>query len=105
MLRRIARLLWSYRLPVMGGAACLMVALLMELYPPLVWLRVVDVELPAQNINGMVFWLGTYLASVVIGQIFTAARAVLLEMAGHRLTLDPRLQWYAQLQNHSADYS
>ena len=104
LLPRIARLLWPYRWPVMGGAACLVVALAMELYPPLVWLRVVDVELPAKNINGMAFWLGTYLLSVVIGQIFTAARTLLLEIAGQRLTLDLRLHLYSKLQNQSAEY-
>ncbi|MFD1731795.1 ABC transporter transmembrane domain-containing protein [Deinococcus malanensis] len=75
-----------------------------ELYPPLVWIRVVDQGLPAQD------WafIGTQLALLVVvfgvQQLLSAWRGLILERAGQQLTLDVRLAVYRKLQSQSAGY-
>jgi ABC-type multidrug transport system fused ATPase/permease subunit len=82
----------------------LLLSVAAELYPPLVWQRVVDIGLA----SGDWIYIGWQLALLVAvfgaGQICSAIRGVLLERAGQQLTLDLRLRLYEKLQGQSAAY-
>ena len=101
---RLYALILPYRRTVAAGMGCLLLSVAAELYPPLVWLWVVDVGLAQQDW----VYIGWQLALLVlvfgIGQLFSAVRGVLLERAGQRLTLDLRLRLYRKLQSQSAAY-
>jgi ABC-type multidrug transport system fused ATPase/permease subunit len=101
---RLYGLILPYRRTVATGMACLLLSVAAELYPPLVWQRVVDRGLAQQDW----VYIGWQLALLVlvfgVGQFFSAVRGVLLERAGQRLTLDLRLRLYRKLQRQSASY-
>lgn len=101
---RLYALILPYRRTVAAGMGCLLLSIAAELYPPLVWLWVVDVGL-AQQDWVYIGWQLTLLVLVFgIGQLFSALRGVLLERAGQQLTLDLRLRLYRKLQSQSAAY-
>src|SRR5829696_2652829 len=101
---RLYSLILPYRRTVAAGMACLLLSVAAELYPPLIWQRVVDVGLAQLDW----VYIGWQLALLVlvfgVGQLFSAVRGVLLERAGQRLTLDVRLRLYRKLQSQSAAY-
>jgi len=104
IIARLYALMLPYRRTVAAGMACLLLSVAAELYPPLVWQRVVDQGLVQQDW----VYIGWQLALLVlvfgVGQLFSAVRGVLLERAGQRLTLELRLQLYRKLQSQSAAY-
>jgi ATP-binding cassette subfamily B protein len=101
---RLYALILPYRRTVAAGMVCLLLSVAAELYPPLVWQRVVDVGLARQDWL-YIGWQLTLLVLVFgVGQFFSAVRGVLLERAGQRLTLDLRLRLYRKLQGQSAAY-
>ena len=104
IIARLYALILPYRRTVAAGMACLLLSVAAELYPPLVWQRVVDLGLAQQDW----VYIGWQLALLVlvfgVGQLFSAVRGVLLERAGQRLTLDLRLRLYRKLQSQSAAY-
>ncbi len=104
LIRRLYGLTTPYRRTIWTGLACLVLATAAELYPPLVWLYVIDVGL----VNGDWSFIGWQIALLVliygIGQLFSAIRGVLLERAAQQLTLDLRTQLYAKIQGQSANY-
>jgi ABC-type multidrug transport system fused ATPase/permease subunit len=104
IIRRLYGLILPYRRTVAAGMICLLLSVAAELYPPLVWQRVVDRGLAQRDW----VYIGWQLALLVlvfgIGQFFSAVRGVLLERAGQRLTLDLRLRLYRKLQRQSAAY-
>jgi ABC-type multidrug transport system fused ATPase/permease subunit len=104
VIARLYALILPYRRTVATGMACLLLSVAAELYPPLVWQRVVDQGLAQQDW----VYIGWQLALLVlvfgVGQLFSAVRGVLLERAGQRLTLDLRLRLYRKLQSQSAAY-
>jgi ABC-type multidrug transport system fused ATPase/permease subunit len=102
--RRIYGLVRPYRRTVLVGMVCLVVAVAAELYPPLVWQRVVDVGLARADWGYMGGQIALLVATYGVGQLASAVRGVLLERAGQRLTLDLRLTLYDAIQRQSADY-
>src|SRR5215207_7300038 len=104
IIARLYSLILPYRRTVAAGMACLLLSVAAELYPPLVWQRVVDLGLAQRDW----VYIGWQLALLVlvfgVGQLFSAVRGVLLERAGQRLTLDLRLRLYRKLQSQSAAY-
>ena len=104
IIARLYALILPYRRTVAAGMACLLLSVAAELYPPLVWQKVVDIGLARQDWG----YIGGQLALLVlvfgVGQICSAVRGVLLERAGQRLTLDLRLRLYRKLQSQSAAY-
>src|SRR5262249_31156508 len=83
---------------------CLLLSAAAELYPPLVWQRVVDIGLAQRDWSYIGWQLALLVAVFGVGQICSAIRGVLLERAGQRLTLDLRLRLYDKLQSQSAAY-
>ena len=104
IIRRLYSLILPYRRTVAIGMIFLLLSVAAELYPPLGWQRVVDIGLA----HGDWAYIGWELVLLVvvfgIGQLCSAIRGVLLERAGHQLTLDLRLQLYDKLQSQSAAY-
>ncbi|ACO44844.2 ABC transporter ATP-binding protein [Deinococcus deserti] len=102
--RRLYGLLTPYRRRVALGLTLLLGSVAAELYPPLVWIRVVDQGLPARDWT----FIGTQLALLVVvfgvQQLLSAWRGLILERAGQQLTLDVRLAVYRKLQSQSAAY-
>ncbi|SMB89731.1 ABC transporter ATP-binding protein [Deinococcus hopiensis] len=102
--RRLYGLLSPYRRTVALGLTLLLGSVVAELYPPLVWSRVVDHGLPRRDWA----WIGGQLALLVgvfaAQQLLSAWRGLLLERAGQRLTLDLRVALYRKLQGQSAAY-
>jgi ABC-type multidrug transport system fused ATPase/permease subunit len=104
IIRRLYGLILPYRRTVATGMVFLLLSVAAELYPPLVWQRVVDIGL-AQRDWAYIGWQLVLLVVVFgIGQLCSAIRGVLLERAGQQLTLDLRLQLYDKLQSQSAAY-
>ncbi|MDQ2995565.1 MAG: ABC transporter ATP-binding protein/permease [Chloroflexota bacterium] len=104
IIARLYTLILPYRRTVAAGMACLLLAVAAELYPPLVWQRVVDNGLVQQDWVYIGWQLGLLVLIFGVGQLFSAVRGVLLERAGQRLTLDLRLRLYRKLQSQSAAY-
>jgi ATP-binding cassette subfamily B protein len=104
ILRRLYGLVLLYRRTVAAGMACLLLSVAAELYPPLVWQRVVDVGLANRDWVYIAWQLALLVVIFGVSQILSAIRGVLLERAGQRLTLDLRLRLYGKLQSQSASY-
>ncbi len=108
--RRLYGLLLPYRRAVAGGLLFLVLSVAAELYPPLVWGRVIDVGLKRQGSSFGADWsyIGWQLALLVavfaVQQLLSAWRGLLLERAGQQLTLDLRLRLYDKLAGQSASY-
>ena len=108
--RRLYGLLLPYRRAVLAGLSFLVLSVAAELYPPLVWGRVVDLGLTRQGSGFTANWgyIGGQLALLVavfaVQQLLSAWRGLLLERAGQQLTLDLRLRLYDKLAGQSASY-
>jgi ATP-binding cassette subfamily B protein len=83
---------------------CLLLSVAAELYPPLVWQRVVDIGLANRDWSYIGWQLALLVVVFGVGQACAAVRGVLLERAGQQLTLDLRLRLYDKLQAQSAAY-
>jgi ATP-binding cassette subfamily B protein len=93
-----------YRRTVGIGMLCMVLSVVAELYPPLVWQKVVDVGLAQRDWNFIIWQLVLLTGVYALGQIFSAVRGVLLERASQKLMLDLRLALYHKLQRQSAAY-
>jgi len=108
--RRLYGLLVPYRRAVLLGLCFLVLSVAAELYPPLVWGRVIDHGLTRRGDTFTADWafIGWQLALLVavfaVQQVLSAWRGVLLERAGQQLTLDLRLRLYDTLAGQSASY-
>ena len=108
--RRLYGLLLPYRRAVAGGLLFLTLSVAAELYPPLVWGRVIDHGLTRQGSVFTAHWsyigvqLGVLVAVFALQQLLSAWRGLLLERAGQQLTLDLRLRLYDKLSGQSAGY-
>src|SRR5947207_10012829 len=94
ILARLYSLTLPYRRTVAAGMLCLILSVAAELYPPLVWQRVVDVGLANRDWSYIIGQLALLVIVFGVGQACSAVRGVLLERAGQRLTLDLRLRLY-----------
>ncbi|MEN9936676.1 MAG: hypothetical protein RLZZ387_3255 [Chloroflexota bacterium] len=103
-IRRLYRLLAPYRRTIAAGMACLILSVACELYPPLIWQRVVDEGLVRGDWAFIGGEIALLLGVLAAGQALSAVRGVLLERAGQQLTLDLRMQVYRKLQSQSAAY-
>ena len=101
---RLYGLTLPYRRTIALGMLCLVLGVAAELYPPLVWQRVVDDGLKAFDWVFVAGQAALLVGALGIGQLLGAVRGVLLERAGQRLTLDLRLRLYAKLQTQSASF-
>jgi ABC-type multidrug transport system fused ATPase/permease subunit len=108
--RRLYGLLTPYRRAVLTGLCFLVLSVAAELYPPLVWGRVVDRGLTRVGSTFSADWsyIGWQLALLIavfgVQQVLSAWRGLLLERAGQQLTLDLRLRLYNKLAGQSASY-
>lgn len=81
--RRLYAPLWPYRREVALGALFLLLGVAAELYPPLVWGRVVNQGLTRRDWNyvaGQLLLVGVFAAQ----QVFSEVQGVLLERVGQR---------------------
>jgi ABC-type multidrug transport system fused ATPase/permease subunit len=101
---RLYQLTTPYRRTILMGMACLILSVAAELYPPLIWQRVIDTWLPQRNWNAIVLEIFLLLGVLAAGQALSAVRGVLLERAGQQLTLDLRLRLYERLQAQGAAF-
>jgi ABC-type multidrug transport system fused ATPase/permease subunit len=104
VVRRLYGLVLDYRRTVGAGMVCLVLSVAAELYPPLVWQRVVDIGLAQRDWRYIIGQLVLLVLVFGAGQIFSAIRGVLLERAGQQLTLDLRLRLYRSLQGQSQQF-
>ena len=108
--RRLYGLLLPYRRSVAWGMVFLTLSVAAELYPPLVWGRVIDHGLTRQGDTFTAHWtyigpqLALLVAAFAVQQLLGAWRGLLLERAGQQLTLDLRLRLYGKLAGQSASY-
>ncbi len=104
VVRRLYGLLTPYRRTVFIGMACLVGSVAAELYPPLVWGRVVDQGLMKRDWT-YIGWQLALLVGIFAGQqLLSAWRGLLLERAGQQLTFDLRMRLYNKLAGQSAAY-
>ncbi|MFB9993145.1 ABC transporter ATP-binding protein [Deinococcus oregonensis] len=104
VVRRLYGLLTPYRRTVLLGMFCLIGSVAAELYPPLVWGRVVDLGLMRRDWNYIGWQLALLVAVFAVQQVLSAWRGLLLERAGQQLTLDLRMRLYNKLAGQSAAY-
>ncbi|MVN88992.1 ATP-binding cassette domain-containing protein [Deinococcus sp. HMF7620] len=104
VLRRLYGLLTPYRRTVGAGLLLLLGSVAAELYPPLVWIRVVDQGLPAGDWVLIGWQLALLVAVFALQQVLSAWRGLLLERAGQQFMLDVRLALYRKVQGQSAAY-
>ncbi len=108
--RRLYGLLLPYRRAVAWGMTFLTLSVAAELYPPLVWGRVIDHGLIRQGNTFTPHWgyialqLAVLVGVFALQQLLSAWRGLLLERAGQQLTLDLRLRLYNKLAGQSASY-
>src|SRR5512144_2345751 len=98
IIARLYSLILPYRRTVAAGMACLLLSVAAELYPPLVWQKVIDIGLARQDWSYIAWQLALLVLVFGVSQLCSAVRGVLLERAGQRLTLDLRLRLYRKLQ-------
>ena len=101
---RLYALLIPYRRTVLIGMACLVGSVAAELYPPLVWGRVVDLGLAKRDWNYIGWQLALLIVIFAVQQLLSAWRGLLLERAGQQLTFDLRMRLYNKLAGQSAAY-
>jgi len=104
VLRRLYGLLSPYRRTVTVGLLLLLGSVAAELYPPLVWIRVVDHGIPNRDWTFIGWQLALLVAVFGVQQALSAWRGLLLERAGQAFTRDLRLTLYRKLQGQSAAY-
>lgn len=104
MTRRLYGLLTPYRRVVGLGLVLLVGSVVAELYPPLVWIRVVDHGIAGRDWPFIARQLALLVLVFGVQQLLSAWRGILLERAGQQLTLDLRLAVYRKLQGQSAEY-
>lgn len=104
VLRRLYGLLNPYRRTVGAGLLLLLGSVVAELYPPLVWIRVVDHGIPNRDWTFIGWQLVLLVAVFGVQQALSAWRGLLLERAGQAFTRDLRLTLYRKLQGQSAAY-
>ena len=104
VLRRLYGLLSPYRRTVGAGLLLLLGSVAAELYPPLVWIRVVDHGIPERDWTFIAGQLVLLVAVFGVQQGLSAWRGLLLERAGQAFTRDLRLTLYRKLQGQSAAY-
>ncbi|AWT36923.1 ABC transporter ATP-binding protein [Deinococcus arenae] len=104
VLRRLYGLLSPYRRTVTVGLLLLLGSVAAELYPPLVWIRVVDHGIPNRDWTFIGWQLALLVAVFGVQQGLSAWRGLLLERAGQAFTRDLRLTLYRTLQGQSAAY-
>ncbi len=104
VLRRLYGLLSPYRRTVGAGLLLLLGSVAAELYPPLVWIRVVDHGIPERDWTFIAGQLAVLVAVFGVQQGLSAWRGLLLERAGQAFTRDLRLTLYRKLQGQSAAY-
>lgn len=102
--RRLYALLTPYRRTVVLGLLLLLGSVAAELYPPLVWIRVVDQGLKSGDWSFIGGQLALLVAVFALQQLLSAYRGVLLEKAGQQFTLDLRTAVYEKVQSQSAAY-
>jgi ABC-type multidrug transport system fused ATPase/permease subunit len=73
--RRLYRLILPYRRTVAVGMFCLLLAVAAELYPPLIWQRVVDVGLAPGDWTYILGQLALLVVVFGVGQICSAIRS------------------------------
>ncbi|GGS05252.1 ABC transporter ATP-binding protein [Deinococcus sedimenti] len=103
-MRRLYGLLGPYRRTVGAGLLLLLGSVAAELYPPLVWIRVVDHGIPNRDWTFIGWQLVLLVAVFGVQQGLSAWRGLLLERAGQAFTRDLRLTLYRKLQGQSAAY-
>ncbi|WP_420595926.1 ABC transporter ATP-binding protein [Deinococcus sp.] len=104
VVRRLYGLLTPYRRTVLIGMGCLVGSVAAELYPPLVWGRVVDLGLAQRDWTYIGWQLALLVAVFAVQQVLSAWRGLLLERAGQQLTFDLRMRLYNKLAGQSAAY-
>ena len=104
VVRRLYGLLTPYRRSVFTGMACLVGSVAAELYPPLVWGRVVDQGLMKRDWTYIGWQLALLVGIFAVQQLLSAWRGLLLERAGQQLTFDLRMRLYNKLAGQSAAY-
>ncbi len=104
VVRRLYGLLLPYRRTVMIGMCCLIGSVAAELYPPLVWGRVVDLGLMKRDWRFVGGQLALLVVIFAVQQVLAAWRGLLLERAGQQLTFDLRMRLYTKLAGQSAAY-
>jgi ABC-type multidrug transport system fused ATPase/permease subunit len=104
VISRLYNLVRPYSRTVLGGLACLVVAVAAELYPPIIWKHVIDDGLPTKNWTFIAWQIALLGLTFAVSSVSHALRGALLERAGQALTLELRLRLFEKLQGQSAAY-
>jgi ABC-type multidrug transport system fused ATPase/permease subunit len=102
--RRIWQVMQPYRASIYANLALSMAIVLLELVPPRVTKRIIDVNIPGRDIAGLAVSMGILLATtlgVMLGWRWRVWRVV---GVGNRIMFDLREQIFAHLQRLSMSY-
>jgi len=104
LLRQIAPLLQARRGLIAGAAVAVLAGAALELAPPLIIKRVVDVHLTVGQANGLLFLGLLYLAAAVAVQALSFVTNYLTALAAQRTLNEVRVRLFAHLQRLPISY-
>ena len=97
-MRRLLRYLWPYRRPAFLALAAILAGAALQLVPPWLTLRAIDVYIPGRDIDGLRTAGILYLLTLVAEFVFEYLQTTTLQMTGQRIMFDMRMQIYRHLQ-------
>jgi ATP-binding cassette subfamily B multidrug efflux pump len=98
LMRRLLQYLWPYWRPALLALAAILAGAGLQLVPPWLTLRVIDVYIPARDLDGLRTAGLVYLATLIAEFAFEYAQTTTLQMTGQRIMFDMRMQIYRHLQ-------
>ena len=98
LMRRLLIYLRPYWRPVLIALTAILAGAALQLVPPWLTLQVIDVHIPARDVNGLRVIGALYLATLLAEFLLEFIQASTLQMTGQRIMFDLRTQIYAHLQ-------
>src|SRR5580765_5161746 len=98
LIRRLITYLRPYKSQVMLATAAIIGHSALELVPPYLVKIVIDRYIPARDINGLSLIAVLYLATLLGSFALDYVQTWLLQLTGHRIMFDMRMQIYEHLQ-------
>jgi ATP-binding cassette subfamily B protein len=98
LMRRLLKYLRPYWRAVLVSLVAIVGYAALQLVPPWLTLRVIDVHIPAGDIDGLRTIVALYVATLVAEFVLQFAQAWTLQMTGQRIMFDLRMQIYTHLQ-------
>ncbi|MGE3275249.1 MAG: ABC transporter ATP-binding protein [Vicinamibacterales bacterium] len=98
LMRRLLAFLWPHWRAVVVAFVAIVATSLLALVPPFLIRQVIDVQIPAGDLDGLAITAALYLATLVAQYGAEFVQTWTLQMTGQRIMFDLRMAIYAHLQ-------